>query len=29
MLEAFFKGVNVTMFAYGQTGAGKSYSVLG
>ena len=29
MLKTLFTGLNVTMFAYGQTGAGKSFSVLG
>eukprot|EP00391_Amoebophrya_sp_Ameob2_P013066 CAMPEP_0178983816 /NCGR_PEP_ID=MMETSP0795-20121207/1269_1 /TAXON_ID=88552 /ORGANISM="Amoebophrya sp., Strain Ameob2" /LENGTH=373 /DNA_ID=CAMNT_0020674629 /DNA_START=329 /DNA_END=1446 /DNA_ORIENTATION=- len=29
MLDTCYKGLNVSMFAYGQTGAGKSFSVIG
>ena len=29
MLEKAWKGLNNTIFAYGQTGAGKSYSIFG
>ena len=29
MLNKAWKGLNVTMFAYGQTGAGKSYTMFG
>ncbi|CAD7937156.1 unnamed protein product [Amoebophrya sp. A120] len=29
MLDTLYSGLNVSMFAYGQTGAGKSYSVIG
>ena len=29
MLESVLAGYNCTMFAYGQTGAGKSYSFVG
>lgn len=29
ILEKAWKGLNVTMFAYGQTGAGKSYTMFG
>ena len=25
----FLKGINTTIFAYGQTGAGKTYSIIG
>ena len=29
MLEHAFEGYNVCIFAYGQTGAGKSYTMMG
>ena len=29
VLEKAWKGLNSTLFAYGQTGAGKSYSIFG
>lgn len=29
MLEHAFEGYNVCVFAYGQTGAGKSYTMMG
>ena len=29
VLEAAFEGFNTCVFAYGQTGAGKSYSITG
>lgn len=29
ILKSFFQGYNCTIFAYGQTGAGKSYTMLG
>lgn len=29
MLEKAWKGLNNTIFAYGQTGAGKSFSIFG
>lgn len=29
VLESAYKGYNVSLFAYGQTGAGKSYSMMG
>ena len=29
MVDAFLEGYNVTIFAYGQTGAGKSFSIFG
>lgn len=29
MLEHAFNGYNVCIFAYGQTGAGKSYTMMG
>lgn len=29
VLEKAWKGLNNTIFAYGQTGAGKSYSIFG
>lgn len=28
-IREFLSGINVTLFAYGQTGAGKTYSVIG
>ena len=29
LLNAFFEGYNCTLFTYGQTGAGKTYTMLG
>lgn len=29
MLESFFEGFNCTLFTYGQTGAGKTYTMMG
>lgn len=28
-IKQFLKGINTTIFAYGQTGAGKTYSIIG
>ena len=28
-IAEFLNGINVTLFAYGQTGAGKTYSTMG
>lgn len=28
-IKQFLKGTNVTIFAYGQTGTGKTYSIMG
>ena len=28
-IKQFFRGTNTTIFAYGQTGAGKTYSIIG
>lgn len=28
-IRQFLKGINTTIFAYGQTGAGKTYSIIG
>lgn len=28
-IKQFLRGINTTIFAYGQTGAGKTYSIIG
>jgi hypothetical protein len=28
-IKQFLNGINITIFAYGQTGAGKTYSMIG
>ena len=28
-IKQFMNGINITVFAYGQTGAGKTYSIIG
>lgn len=28
-IKQFLNGINTTIFAYGQTGAGKTYSIIG
>lgn len=28
-VNQFLQGTNITVFAYGQTGAGKTYSIIG
>jgi kinesin family protein 11 len=29
MIKAFMEGYNCSLFAYGQTGAGKTYTMMG